>query len=433
MGFKSKNEFIAYLGILVFALLFLFFGNRIATSDFEIYSHDDGMIVVEARVSSILGIVGGNDEWFNFENLEFEAQITRGEHRNETIIASQPLDAFWGLDAREVTVGDRVLLVTFADEDVWYFMDYIRLNNLLLLGGLFAVLLLIFGRIKGLNAILSLGFTCAAIFAIFIPSILSGRNIYMSVIIVCVYAIVVTLFLLNGINKKSLAAIVGCLGGVIAASLITLFMSQILLLTGMVDSESRHLLFLPTENPIDLVAIIFAGIIIGAVGAVMDVAVSISSALWELKEQVSNMASKNMFKSGMNIGKDIMGSMTNTLVLAYIGSSLTIILLLIVHTGSLAELLNRELIVVEILQALVGSMGILLTIPVTALACALLFPQKSKIVTMSENNVASVVDDDVLPSIPENEPELFKPALEDFFGEKAGWGHEAKGERDRQK
>jgi uncharacterized membrane protein len=211
---------------------------------------------------------------------------------------------------------------------------------------------------------------------VFIPSILTGKNIYISAIVVCVYSVVVTLFLLNGVNRKSIAAITGCFGGVIAAGLLTLFMNNALSLTGMVDSESIFLLYLPTENPIDLKAIIFAGIIIGAVGAIMDVAVSISSALWELKIQAPALTFRELFASGTNIGKDIMGSMTNTLVLAYIGSSLSVILLLIVGAHSFIDLLNRELVVIELLQAIVGSLGILLTMPLTALMCALLFTQK---------------------------------------------------------
>ena len=155
-------------------------------------------------------------------------------------------------------------------------------------------------------------------------------------------------------------------------------MNRVLGLTGWINSESAHLANLPTENPIDLKAIIFAGIIIGAVGAIMDVAVSISSALWELKAQAPKLSFGGIFKSGVNIGRDIMGSMTNTLVLAYIGSSLTVILLLIVYAASFTELLNREMVIIELLQSLVGSMGILLTMPLTALVCAVLYTKKPK-------------------------------------------------------
>jgi uncharacterized membrane protein len=180
----------------------------------------------------------------------------------------------------------------------------------------------------------------------------------------------------NGVNKKSLAAITGCFGGVIAAAALTFIMNNILALTGIVSGESMSLLFLPLDEPIDLRAIIFGGILIGSVGAVMDVAVSISSALWEVKTQAADLTFRSIYKSGVNIGRDVLGSMTNTLVLAYIGSSLSLILLLIVHTGSLTELLNRELVIVELLKAIIGSLGLLFTMPLTAMICAALYSKK---------------------------------------------------------
>ena len=385
MKTKIKADFIAYLCVLIFALLFLYFGNRIATNglglDFgfglALQNDMDEMIVVPGRVERILDVFEHHDEHFSFSWIEFEARITEGEYRNEIVIAIQTRDEFFfGGLIKEVEPGDRILLTAFTepiDEREWYFLSYVRINRALYLGGAFAALLLFFGRIKGLSALLSLGFTCSAIFAVFLPAVLSGRNIYIWAIIVCIFSIIVTLFLLNGINKKSYAAVAGCLGGVVGAGLITLFMNQVLLITGAIDADSRSLLALPIENQIDLTALVFAGIIIGAVGAVMDVAVSISSALWELKAQAPNMTFKDMFSSGINIGKDIIGSMTNTLVLAYIGSSLSIILIFIVYTNSLTELLNSELVIVELLQAIVGGMGILLTMPLTALVCASLF------------------------------------------------------------
>jgi len=367
------SNFITYLGIIAFAILFIFFGNRIASTGLTVFDYDDTTMFAEARITRIVEEV---DEGFSGTSVVFEAQITRGENRGETVTGMKILGGHYADTGIELTQGDNIVMTAFEPDYEWFFIDFARVNSMIFLGVAFVILLLFFGRTKGLSALLSLGFTCAAIFVVFIPSILSGKNIYISTIIVCVFSIVVTLFLLNGINKKSIAAVVGCLGGVLAAGVLTLIMSNVLVLTGMVDSDSRLLLLLPTENPVDLKAIIFAGIIIGASGAVMDVAVSISSALWELKRKARKLSFRSLFDSGINIGKDIMGSMTNTLVLAYIGSSLSVILILVVFVDSLTELLNMELVMVEILQAIVGSMGILLTMPLTALVCAFLFTRR---------------------------------------------------------
>ena len=372
----SKN-LNTHIFIIVFALLFVYIGNKVASSELAVDLLSDENETVNAVVTNVIDISLNEENWWSQTTISFEARITKGERKNEIVAATQSYSSFLTAEPVNVTKGARILLVyndalpDFSGE--WHYLDHVRINKLIALGAVFAVLLVIFGRVKGINTILSLGFTCIAIFAVFIPSILSGKNIYVSSIIICIYTIVVTLFILNGINKKSITAVIGCFGGVLAAACITLLMNGILNLTGWLNNESTYLVNLPIERPIDLIAIIFAGIIIGALGAVMDVAVSISSALWELKEEIEGISFKTLFRSGLNIGKDIMGSMANTLVLAYIGSSLTVILVLIVYSSSVSDLINREMLTVEILQALVGSLGILLTMPLTAIISAALY------------------------------------------------------------
>jgi uncharacterized membrane protein len=155
--------------------------------------------------------------------------------------------------------------------------------------------------------------------------------------------------------------------------IITVIMDKVLFLTGIVDENSRYLANLPLETSIDLRAIVFSGIIIGAMGAIMDVSMSISSSLWELKEKAGNITFEALFRSGLTIGRDIMGSMANTLILAYIGTSLSVVLILSVYSDSLVTLFNMEMITLEILQALAGSFGILLAMPLTAFFCATIY------------------------------------------------------------
>ena len=129
----------------------------------------------------------------------------------------------------------------------------------------------------------------------------------------------------------------------------------------MVNVELIDVLLLNDGQHVVIKAIIFAVIIIGAIGAIMDVFVSISSSLAELKEQAKDMTATQLTASGMVIGRDIMGTMANTLILAYIGSSLSVTLLLFAYNSSTLLLFNTELIIVELLQAIAGSFGILLT------------------------------------------------------------------------
>ena len=365
---------IPYALVLIFAFAFLYFGNRIATAGMVVSDYEGGALTVEARILEIVSVTDHFSPFDEWQTFLFEAEIrSRGEHRGEVVTFTQnTMGFFLERFGRTAQPGDRVMLVLLPT-GAWSFVDYVRIYNVVVLGAVFILLLVLFGRFKGFNSVLSLGLTGAAVFAVFVPSVLSGRNIYISAIIICVYAIVTTLFVINGVNKKSAAAVAGCLGGVFAAGILTLIMTGTMQLTGLTQNESLNLLHLFPENPMDLNAIIFAGIIIGAVGAIMDIAVSISSALWELKTQMPQSSFKEIFKSGITIGKDIMGSSINTLVLAYIGSSLTIVLFLLSHFNSISRILNREMVLVELLQAIIGGFGIFLTMPLTALICAVLY------------------------------------------------------------
>ena len=144
-------------------------------------------------------------------------------------------------------------------------------------------------------------------------------------------------------------------------------MDRALVLTGLVDDNAMYLYLLREDRPIDLKAIIFAAILIGAIGAVMDVAMDLSSSLQELSIHSAHPTFASLSRSGFTIGRDIMGTMANTLVLAYLGGSLAVVLLFAAYAPTLTHLFNREMIAVEILQALAGSLGILASIPITSL------------------------------------------------------------------
>ncbi len=308
-------------------------------------------------------------------NVFFEAKITSGPQKGQTVTAAQSFSIYDATPARLVQEGDKVLLM-FSGND-WYFWEYIRSDALLWLAGVFALALVVYGRMKGVNTLISLGFTVVSVFVVFIPAVMSGQNIYLWAILVCIYIIVMTLILVNGWNRKSLAAGIGCASGVLMAGLLTLIMDLIMHLSGITGESSVYLQNL-TDVDLDLKAIIFAGIILGAVGAIMDVSVSIAASLAEVKDKAAAPTRMLLFRSGLNIGRDVMGTMANTLVLAYIGSSLSTTLLLYASAGSMLNLFNREMVVVEVLQALVGSIGILLTLPLTAFISAMLYAPRQK-------------------------------------------------------
>lgn len=301
----------------------------------------------------------------------------------ETVTATQTIsDGVIAGDRREVEPGDRITLMNNAVGDTanYVFTGYVRTDALIGLGIVFVLAMLIFGRGKGLMAMIALVLTCAAVFGCFIPAVLAGRNIYLWTFIICAYITVFTLLLIGAAGRKSLAAIIGCLGGTVVAAIVMAVTDLFLHMTGFLDENTAFLLYLDTPAPIDLRALLYAAVLIGALGAVMDVSVDISSSLHEIAAKVECATFGSLLRSGITIGRDLIGTMSNTLILAYIGSSISTVLLVAGGSGtSLFYILNQERIVFEILQALVGSFGILSALPLTAAVSALLFGHRAEV------------------------------------------------------
>ncbi len=319
------------------------------------------------------------DMYYLERNISFDALILKGSRKGEIISVNQMIDNVSTLGVIPVEVGDKLFAYSTDTDGVisWHAGDYYRSGIMAWLLLLFCIAIIALGRIKGFNTILSLGLTCGAVFLVFVPSILAGYDPYIISCITCIYSIFMTLLLVSGYTKKTLVSALGCFGGVLVAGLLTIFMSQIMNLSGFVDDDSLYVYLLNPDKPINLNSIIFAANIIGALGATMDVAMSLASSLGELAEKVPDISFMELCRSGIHIGQDMMATMANTLVLAYIGSSLSTVLLFISYQASLIQLLNRELIVVELLQALSGSIGILCTIPISTVIAGLLYHKKS--------------------------------------------------------
>jgi len=372
---SNNNSF--YKWVILFSLAFLFIGNRIATMG-EYMPNRTGSTIYSVVVTEIIDKEVHSDSvsediWDAF--ITFRGQIIRGPSKGMEIIGEQTLSSRWLLMESEVEVGDKILLGKSQFNDRYTFVNYIRINYILLLSAVLFALIVLLGKKEGINSIVALSFTCIAVFFVFIPAILSGRNIYATTIIVCSFSIISTPLTVIGPNKKALSCILGCLGGVLLAGLLMFIMDGILNLTGFIDDDIGYLKMLPKGSYIDINAIVFAGVTIGSVGAIMDVSMSISSSLWELKLSRKSYNFEYIFTSGINIGKDILGTMLNTLIFAYIGSSLTSILLIVAHTNSYVSLFNSEMVIVEFLRALTGGFGMLLTIPLTTVICAWLYKE----------------------------------------------------------
>lgn len=375
-----KNKLVYILTILL-SVAFILAGYNMNKVSFASQQYDKSY---KAEIISVDDVseetIDSGYETFSSKTISFTARITNGDQKGTVTNARQYMDDMVAVDAKVVEQGDKILMSSLIARDgdgkEWTFVEYDRSGVLLMLLISFFLLIILFGRKKGLNTIISLVFTCLSIFMVFVPSILKGNNIYLSSIIVSIFIIFMSLLLINGADKKTLCAIVGNLGGLMIAGILAYFISKILNLTGITDDDTMFLLMLETEKPIDLIAVLWSSIVIGSLGAVMDVSMSIASALNELSENMVEKSFKTMLKSGLNIGQDAIGTMTNTLILAYIGSSLAVVLLLVANYNDTLLLFNLEMIVFEIIQAIIGSMGILFAIPITSVFAAYVYNLK---------------------------------------------------------
>ena len=378
MLFMNRKKFVLYLVLWISVLcIMVYFSGK----DMPLFAGEYSNLTVKADVKSIVDRyeVSLSEKPLPFHqgiNIEFTAEILTGDYKGKIVSGLQNIDTDGPYNMRELKKGDKVLLTFFSDEEMgnfWLMTEYIRTDFLIILFLIFSACVLLFGKFKGVTTLVSLVLTCLCVFKVLIAAILSGKNIYFWSICVCLYIIMMTLTLISTNRKKCITATLGCAAGALTAGILTIFSDMFLHLTGITNDESLYLKYLIEGGEIDLKAIIFASILIGAVGAIMDVSISISSALYELSLKAEDNSVKSLMSSGMNIGKDMMGTMANTLVLAYMGSSMAMTVLLFAYSSSLLALFNREVIVVEILQAIIGSFSLLLTIPLTSFISAVAF------------------------------------------------------------
>lgn len=281
-----------------------------------------------------------------------------------------------------LTKGDKVVLHTEPNndtvstpEDVDFFIaDIKRDNQIFVFTGIFFILLLLIGKKKGLTSIISIISTIALIFFMLLPMILSGFCPIASAVLTGILSTVITIYLVGGLNSKSSSAIVGTSISLIFAGALSMLAIYFAHLTGFAGEEN---MFLYTARPdLNFTGILSASMIISALGALMDTAVSIASTVNEIFETDKSLSVKQLFKSGMNVGRDIIGTMSNTLILVYLGSSLTLVILS--SNIDMNKFFNLNQVATEILSALTGSIAILFCVPITAIIAAYLIKKQKE-------------------------------------------------------
>ena len=311
-------------------------------------------------------------------NQNLIVRVKTGQYAGQQMMADNTVGPIYGTP---MAVGDRVTvgLSTYADGTVrCYVYEYDRSPGLLLVLAAFLIVTVLVGGKVGIKSLLSLGLTVAALIFILLPLLLLGWPTIPTTFLISVLVTAATFVILGGVDKKTVCACLGTLAGIALATAFGLLAQSWLRIDGYRQEYAEALLQLrqTEESMIGITGLVTAGVIVSALGAVMDVAMSISSAIRELTRVNPDLTARDLMKSGMNIGRDMVGTMPNTLILAILGSGLT----LVVYIYSLGlqpwQLLSSSYMSLEAISAVASSIGVMLAVPLTAAICAFTFGKK---------------------------------------------------------
>ncbi len=366
--------------ILLFLLvIILFITGNVFGQDSYFGNISAKVVDVESEYVRDLVVDFENDEKLKERVQNIKVEILEDEYKGRTyqienIISStdKNVTAF-----NRLKKGDKIyVLAQEIDGEVRVVMNGTQRNYAIYaLIAIFIISIIAVAGVKGIKTVIALILTILIIFTITIPYILKGYNPYITSIISCTVISIISFCIISGFNRKTLSAILGTTGGVLVAGLFTIVFGYLTRISGR-NEETIFLSFIEGGNGLDLIAIMFAGILIGSIGAAMDVAMSIASSLSEIKSKTPDISKSSLMKSGMNIGKDIMGTMANTLILAYVGSSITAILLYTGYKLSINEILNIETITEEVIRSISGSLGLITVVPITSYISSILYGKK---------------------------------------------------------
>lgn len=304
-------------------------------------------------------------------------EIKSGALKGEQVEATSPNGTLFGADC---TLGMHVIAIVSVNGDEKVVTVYSQDRTAAIYSFLliFICVVCLIGGLKGVKAILSLAFAGICILYLLFPLIYRGWNPIPVTIGICVLATVFTLIMIGDFTKKTLAAVIGTTGGVAIAGCAAILFGYFAGISGYNVSDIETLNYVGQYTPIQIGGLLFSGIIISSLGAVMDVGMSMASTLQEIYDTDPTLGKKRLFLSGIHVGRDMMGTMVNTLILAFVGGSITTLVIDYAYNLSYNQLMNSYIIGIEIMQGLSGSLGVVLTVPITAAVAVELIYRKGK-------------------------------------------------------
>jgi uncharacterized membrane protein len=315
--------------------------------------------------------IPGTDTQTQFQTIDVE--ILTGNEKGKHITIDN--------DYLNLEVGETFYLThtvdTLSDIDVYSVNDPYRLPQLGLLAGLFVVLVIIFGGKQGIRGLISLVGSFACIFFLLLPGILHGYPPLLITLAISSLIIVLGSYITHGFTRSTTAAVVGMITTVSVTGLLAYWSVHFTRLSGF-GSEEAVYLNMNARGSIDIIGLLLGGILIGLLGVLYDAAIGQAVSVEELARIAPHVSRRTIFERALRIGREHIGALVNTLAIAYVGASLPLMLLFYqTSTAGIGQIINTEIFATEIVRIMIGSIGLVLAVPVTTLVSVLMLVKKS--------------------------------------------------------
>ncbi len=369
---KEKMKHICvWVAILLFFVFLYFFNQSIEKKELL---EENGNQFEKAEV---VEIISGkrNEDGSQQGTQEIKVRLKSGEFKGEIVEATNIDSYLYGADCQ---VGTSVIVQVseYNGKVSASVYNYNRTTILFIMIGIFFLTLVIIGRSKGFTSALGLIFTFICILYLYLPMMYLGFSPFLSAAIVTILTTFVTMYFIGGFSKKTACAIIGTVSGVIIAGISASLFGKLGRITGYNVNNIETLLYIGQNSKLQIGGLLFSGILIASLGAVMDVAMSISTTIEELHYHNPQLTRRELFKSGIKIGGDMMGTMANTLILAFSGGSLSTFMVFYAYDMPFLQMMNSYEMGIEIIQGIAGSIGVILTVPLVSVVAAMYMGEK---------------------------------------------------------
>lgn len=311
-----------------------------------------------------------NDKNILRGSMDLQIEILTGRYKGDVVSVTNLFSSLYNIKVKQ---GDKISIRIDTSGKNKYqvsIYNYYRVPGLITCVAVFIVMLVLIGGKKGAKSVLALIFTMVSIIWILLPLTLKGFSALPVTIAIILAGNFLTFFLVDGFSVKAVVASLGSLSGVLAGGAFSLIFQTVMSVTTYQTDEAETLMLIMGATNLHIKDLLLCGILIACTGAVMDVSMSITSAIAELKSVNPSMKAKELFISGMNIGRDAMGTMSNTLILAFAGNSFNMMLMIYSYGVSFQQLMNTNFVAVEVIRGIAGSVGIICTVPLVAFIAA---------------------------------------------------------------